>query len=58
MSAVFVRCPSCHRLMLGQRSGQGTFPQPHDCERTDYGTGVEYDVDRENCPIHRNTPPD
>jgi hypothetical protein len=26
--------------------------------RTDYGTGIEYDVDRENCPLHAPTPDD
>lgn len=26
--------------------------------RTDYGTGVEYDVDRSSCPLHGVTPPE
>lgn len=31
-SAVFVTCPGCGQLMLGQRSGQTVYPQPHQCK--------------------------
>lgn len=30
--AVFVTCPGCDRLMLGERRAGDTFPQPHECE--------------------------
>lgn len=35
--AVFVTCPDCHRLMLGQITGTvpRAYPQPHECQGGD-----------------------
>lgn len=30
--AGFVYCPKCRRFMLGQRVGNGIYPQPHECK--------------------------
>lgn len=42
MTAVFVTCPGCERLMIGDKKGGTVTAQPHDCKL------------RPKCPECRN----
>lgn len=50
MAAVFVVCPDCGRLMLGQQYGSTVYPQPHQCKvRSSPAEQARADVECGSC---------